>query len=298
MRRHLYGRKKTCPMSANPIQLTNEIRDYILENRVYHIPTTPTLHQTINNYNTVNNVISGMELQDKIMQYMDYTKSRTDSTYHSIEKKLERRAITWKENRRPHMCLAKDDIMEVIDDVTCITDERLEDMNIVYDSKYDKLKLYDGGLWRNMLVQTGCKIVLQYVQEHMLDMYECYLAKRMHDGDSPMQLKQKYKEALIAYYKFLSCFDIEPYAQDGLDADILDDEARGEERMVAEEMTTLYHKTAASLVNSERSAMKKEVISIFKRNSRRSIDELNKKLVQLFHMDEEFRTRVTSSING
>lgn len=38
MRRHLYDRIKHCPKTVNPIQLTDEIRESILEYRVYHIP--------------------------------------------------------------------------------------------------------------------------------------------------------------------------------------------------------------------------------------------------------------------
>jgi hypothetical protein len=304
MRRHLYGRKKPCPMSVNPVELTDEIRDYILQNRVYHIPKddTPspapqTINQTINNYNTVNNVIAGMELQEKLMQYMEFTKSKTEDVYASIERKLARRALGWKEDRRGQMWLSPDDIMEVIDDVTCISDDRLEDMNIIYDSKYDKLKLYDSGGWRNMLVKTGCKMVLQYVQECMLDAYESYLAKRMHAADAAPQQKQQYREALTSYYKFLACFDIEPYAKDRSDEDII--EGAGDEsssHAVSDELMELYRSTAAALVSSEQAAMRKEVIGVFKRNGKRNIDDLNRKLAQLFKMDEEFRTRVMTSI--
>ncbi len=299
MRRHLYGRKTPCPMSVNPIELTDEIRDYILQNRVYHIPKADppqTINQTINNYNTVNNVIAGMELQEKLMQYMEFTKSKTEDVYASIERKLERRALGWKEDRRAQMWLSPDDIMGVIDDVTCISDDRLEDMNIIYDSKYDKLKLFDSGGWRNMLVKTGCKMVLQYVQECMLDAYECYLARRMHAVDAAPQQRQQYREALTSYYKFLACFDIEPYAKDRCDEDIFEGAGEGASHAVSDELTELYRSTAAALVSSEQAAMRKEVIGVFKRNGKRNIDDLNRKLAQLFKMDEEFRTRVMTSI--
>ena len=37
MKRHLYIGKKPCPKILNDIELTDEIKDYILTNRVYHI---------------------------------------------------------------------------------------------------------------------------------------------------------------------------------------------------------------------------------------------------------------------
>ena len=38
MRRHLYDRKIVCPGCKNNIELTEEIKDCILLNRIYHIP--------------------------------------------------------------------------------------------------------------------------------------------------------------------------------------------------------------------------------------------------------------------
>lgn len=39
MRRHLLCAKKPCPATKSPIELTNEIKEWILDNRVYHIPS-------------------------------------------------------------------------------------------------------------------------------------------------------------------------------------------------------------------------------------------------------------------
>jgi len=38
MQRHLFDNKKTCPAVLCDIVLTDEIRQYVLDNRVYHIP--------------------------------------------------------------------------------------------------------------------------------------------------------------------------------------------------------------------------------------------------------------------
>lgn len=38
IRRHLYGVKKECPELNNPIELTDEIKQFIIKNRVYKIP--------------------------------------------------------------------------------------------------------------------------------------------------------------------------------------------------------------------------------------------------------------------
>lgn len=37
MRMHLY-KKRPCPMTENEVELTNDVKEYILANRVYRIP--------------------------------------------------------------------------------------------------------------------------------------------------------------------------------------------------------------------------------------------------------------------
>jgi hypothetical protein len=36
MNSHFYNTKKSCPAIKNPIDLTDEIKEYILDNRIYH----------------------------------------------------------------------------------------------------------------------------------------------------------------------------------------------------------------------------------------------------------------------
>ncbi len=47
MTNHLFERKKYCPAIVNNIKLTEEIKNFILENRVYKIPKKTTITQNI-----------------------------------------------------------------------------------------------------------------------------------------------------------------------------------------------------------------------------------------------------------
>ncbi len=47
MKRHLYDRQSTCPQSVNPIEMTDEIRECIMKNRVYHLPKEEPPPKTI-----------------------------------------------------------------------------------------------------------------------------------------------------------------------------------------------------------------------------------------------------------
>lgn len=60
MNRHFYHNKNVCPSIVNDIELTDAIREHILKNRVYHKPeprASPTIHNTINAYNTKLNFV-------------------------------------------------------------------------------------------------------------------------------------------------------------------------------------------------------------------------------------------------
>ena len=47
MRTHLYNKKKVCSGIHKEIELTDEIKEEILANRIYTVPGAPT---TVNNY--------------------------------------------------------------------------------------------------------------------------------------------------------------------------------------------------------------------------------------------------------
>ena len=69
MYRHLYELLKPCHKSENNIELTNEIKECIMQNRVYHIPKkteTQILIQQINTNPQINNFVNKMETFDKI----------------------------------------------------------------------------------------------------------------------------------------------------------------------------------------------------------------------------------------
>lgn len=72
MRRHLYDKTSTCPAEKNNIELTDEIKEYILKNRIYKVLsqsgtpkiTDDTINDTINNI--VNNTTNDQKEKDNI----------------------------------------------------------------------------------------------------------------------------------------------------------------------------------------------------------------------------------------
>lgn len=58
MRRHLYQNKKTCPGTKSAMPLTDDIKDCILNDRIYHPPDKTPQHVIINQFN---NFVSKMD---------------------------------------------------------------------------------------------------------------------------------------------------------------------------------------------------------------------------------------------
>ncbi len=302
MRRHLYNRKSPCPMSVNPIEMTDAIREYILANRVYHIPPpepkpqppppAPTIYQTIHANNTVNNMIVGMPTQEKMEKYVAFTGRQMNNVYASMDERFQQRARAFQESRPEGMQLRTDDIMGMINEATSPAD--VQDMNIMYEPRYDRLKLYENGKWREELLKSGCKHLLRYLQETLLDDYEWYLIKRMYQSPTASQARAKTKELLCDYYRFLGTFDIEPYVQDRPDSELVPHPpSRQETYDVQDELMELYTKTTGAMTRAQMTAMQREVVDIIKKNSRRNLDDLNQKIAGLFHMDTEFQRILT-----
>jgi hypothetical protein len=149
--------------------------------------------------------------------------------------------------------------------------------------------------WDEVMIADGISSVIELIKMYYLDAYECYLLRRLSDQDEVALNKQKCREQLQVYYKFIACFDIDPYIKDHLDFEILyelDDERydfNNGNRTIEDTYGPMYSKIKTCLTQRDISNTKKDVIDIIKRNTKRNIDELNKKVVELFQMDETFK---------
>lgn len=117
MQKHLLVNKNMCPGSENDIELTDEIKQYIIENRVYHIPKTKDpLHQTINNYNVMNNFIASMDVVEKLQRFTEFNNNNVESFEKTIEDKYKKKVKFLEQNQGLH--LNAEDFIDIIDDVS------------------------------------------------------------------------------------------------------------------------------------------------------------------------------------
>ena len=184
-----------------------------------------------------------------------------------------------------------------------IIDDPCEQLNIIYDKKFNKYKIYDMGKWNGHAVMDNfIHTVLVTVQEHYFNTYECYLIRKIEVSSLCYQDKIILKDRLSDFYKFIGCFQIEPYVKDKNDTQIMfnpDDKNYDSCQDLTDENTeisikyfNLYARVDGETTKSFSSTTKKNVLDIFKKNTLHNMEELNKAVIALFNMDEEFKTSI------
>lgn len=307
IKRHLYKRKYLCPGQETDIELTDEVKENVLKNRIYSPPMKGEHSTIIYNYHNVNNFIAGMDAIEKLEKYMKHKNMAilgfeqcVEDRYAKTMRRLDN--DTWKYGYE----LNKDDILEVIDQISKVQVnvdkvKTFEDLNVYYDKNVDKLRIFDGE-WEEMLTNKGIKKILDTIKSYYLDSYECFLYRKIIKIDNCLS-KQRIKELLIEYYKFIGCFDVEPFIKNtedkdiGIDEHIFDNSDDDGGFTICDEYYPLYLKTRDNIKKSEINNLKKGVLDIIRKNSDRNISELNKKLFDLFTMDEGFKNSFIPYMN-
>lgn len=300
MRKHFYLKKKLCPAQDNDIDLDDDVKEYVLNNRLYILPKQSTTNTIINNYNNINNFIAGMDAIEKLEKYTKHMNIELIGFEQSIEDKYSRSAKRLENGSIKYGYeLDKDDLLDIIDQVSKVNFKdqvkTFEDLNILYDKNADKLKIFDGE-WEEMLLNKGIKKILQTIQSYYWDSYECFLLKKMYDPKTDVFNHQRLKELLIDYYKFIGCFDVEPYVKNKEDHEIIGSKPDNNTYSISDEYYILYVKVRDNIKKSEINNVKKAVLDIIRKNSDRNINALNKKVYELFNVDKAFKDDIVPII--
>ena len=304
MRRHLYEKKKVCPSQVQELELTNDIKDNILDNRVYMAPKQDKINSNmIVNFNTINALIAGMDPIDKLTKYINYKNMEITDIDDHIDEVFVLKSKRLENNKFKNFSLSIADMLEVVDSVTSMC--QVDNLNILYDEKLNKLKLFSCGEWKSQLIDSGIKELIEKIQACYLNSYECYLIRKIVAA-TPLE-KQQAQEHLELFYKFIACFDITPFVADKSNNQILynaDDDRyhQGGGQNAVEEYSmqdywyAKYKKIKESITTQEHNRVTKSVKDIIKRNSRNNIVDLNKMMMELFHMDESFKKSIINEI--
>jgi hypothetical protein len=310
IRRHFYTLKKICPAIKNNIELTDEIKEYILNNRIYIIqkpekqektkkPQIIHNNQIINNYQQITNLITGMDSFEKINKYIKYKNIELLDIDDIFNETFELKSNKLKNNKFKYFYLNVQSIIGIIDEITTIKD--INKLNIFYDNILNKIKIFCDNEWLSLLIDFGIVTLIDKIQYAYLNSYECYLIRKIINENN-YQSKQELKEILGEYYKFLAWFDIKPYIYRKNNNEILfndnDDkyyEVNNDYSMY-DEYYKLYTNIILKINKTEQSKVKKGIENIIKKNTKSFIIELNKKFLESFQNDEEYKNDFIKSL--
>lgn len=289
MYRHLYQLLKPCPKSENNIELTEEVKQHILNNRVYHIPKQTQqqiIINQINNNQQIINYIAKIDPIQKIQAYIEYK----NATLVPFEDKVREQYMDIIEKcqnlHTPLTTLALDKhaLTNIINDITI--PNGIDKLNVVYDKSCDRLHIYDDGEWENYPFEHGAKVLIEKIQFVYLDKYEELLLDK-RDHDSTIQERKRAEERLIEYYLFLLAFEIKPFLLRSQRKEIVE---------YKDNFYFIYERADKATSTQQKNNTKKSVYTMIRNNSVTSVNELNKGMMDIFCSDQEFKSKVLSML--
>lgn len=151
------------------------------------------------------------------------------------------------------------------------------------------MRLYQDGVWDETIINIGIKKLLFCLQENFLNEYEVWLIKKHQSCSTHFATKNSILEYLSEYFRFLAALDLYPFVKGkrNWQLEIEDSDADLEEIYMK-----IYKKVESNMTKSECKDIQRQLFDIIKGNSKRSTDELNKKIIELIHMDTSFKSSV------
>lgn len=212
MRRHFgigNDRKKPCPKIANDIELTPEIKEYILANRIYRIPAPPPPATTIN-YNTqINNYVNGIDACQQLAHLMTHN----DQTLIDLEDKViamhAKQIESYTTKTHTPQTLAILTLVEAVDKICKVQNKDCSDYSIMYDELLDGVKILEAGVWEEMSRDRGVQRMIEIIKSSLWDHYEAALLRSIQN-EKDLRARQILGDDLIEYFKFLAAFDLKP----------------------------------------------------------------------------------------
>jgi hypothetical protein len=307
MQRHLWPKIRLCATNIADVALTEDIKRKIVNERIYKPPPPPppqTPAQVINQYNTFNAYIGSLEPLYKLQHLLDYKKiesvdfeSRVEATYSKNVKRLENDSF-----KHGVFMLKPDDFLQIINTLTeCIRGSKkelfLEDLNVIYNPKTKRVKVLTNDRWNDMLLETGIKYLIETIASYYLEAYECYLIKKIAQGEARQQMECR--RSLEDYYKFIACFDVDPWIRDKTDNEVLgrDDDSEPEDHdvdaySIVDAHCALYERIKNEITCAYKKEVMRRVVDIVKSNSTTSTQEVDREVMGLIEMDEGFKIRM------
>jgi len=187
-----------CPNVTN-IDLTDEIKNTILNHRIYHVPEPIQIPTKITT-NITNIVNMGTYAIDQVMMKLE--KDMPNFLDTKFFKKRRHNLLLHKNNENSeHWCPSIPDFLEFI--MEFLENERYNQAFTLFIRTH-MLHLHDDDVWQTRPIHTGMKNVLSLLKVLILDAYEISLTRQLKHWKTRKEALGYLKE----YYEFIQCFDI------------------------------------------------------------------------------------------
>jgi hypothetical protein len=292
MRKHLYGTKKICPATQNKIELSDEIKQDILENRVHLVKKVEP--QTINN--NILNIINGIDAVEKINHFIQYSGQKILGYGDHIEQ-LNQKRIEKMENDtyKYGFKLEESDFLEMIDKSIQVDPARNQQMNLLFVEELNKITMYHDDEWESYLMDAGIKRIITILRDYYLETYEKYVINKIYGINSlDAYNRNNYKVQLNQLYRFYAYFDVEPYAKNKENGELISDFSHSDDNFLRDYCMDQYNQLIKEIGKVEKNNAKKQIIGIIKKNTQVNIKNLNKSILKLANVNEEFKTHILS----
>jgi len=287
-------------------ELTTEIKELVLANRVYHPKeSTKTITQVINNNQTIINYVANLDTIVKLNELSKYQKIDIMDYESKLEGCFEHNVERFKKDSfRGNFQYRPDHFFEMIHDITLSKQKGFEDLCVFYNKDEDRLYVSLGnGKWENYQRDPGVYFLVDSIVKFCLENYEMYLIRKLEDDDYSLADKVSLKDSLVEYYAFIATFNVLPVVQGKSDSQIMFNEDHEEYcdninpndiegHRIVDKYSKLYHSTKTKLHDSDIRHMVKEVISVIKTTTKTNIKELNKRIMGILNVDEAFRKTI------
>lgn len=290
--------RKTACINKNDITLTDEIKEIVLKDHVYHLKKDPPQSTTIvNNYNqqqNIMNIIGQMDTYDKLDKLLDHTNRTIHDFRFSVEEKIEPEIK--KMDSYCNYQIDQTTILGMIDDISRVKPEETEKMNILFDKKLNSVRMFINHKWQTYWLDAGVIELMKIIKESYLDTYETYLIGKIYDYDIMSSNNDgHYINYLHEYYRFIINFNLLPYV---CECDLTDKELIGREldehnpNYLERRFRREYNDLKKTVKKTEIMEMRKHVVNILKRNSIQNTDQLNRDIFGIMQMDDEFKQKI------
>lgn len=287
MKNHFYKKKKPCPSITSDIDLTEEIKQYVLGNRVYNQSQSNFESRILNANLYKNNYVASLPIKPKLDTILNYKNNTLQTLSDSIEDKYRKEHDQYE--NKDGMNYSSNDLISTVG--KAVKSENIEHFNMLHD---------DQQLWINkddnltdVDLHSGIKEILDAIHSTHWYVYECYLVNKYWYSQNDSQTKMKYREHLTDFYKFLISLDLESCTKDKTDYFILDGQNIDKYCTDAcDDCMDIYKKTKNNMKNVEMSKIKSQCKTSIINTCKANTKKLNATVIDLMKIDQDFKAKL------